>query len=129
MKGYREDSGITFTRSRRYRKNDSCFVEQKNWSVVRRFFGYACVDTDAAANIPGRLNQALGDDLNFVIAVPGTESQNRSAARTRVRTPTPTRREGKEKGDGRGGPSPPGTRSAACYLPGGLGSGGSSPYR
>jgi hypothetical protein len=33
--------GITLTRSRPYRKNDNCFIEQKNWSVVRRLVGYA----------------------------------------------------------------------------------------
>jgi len=33
-------NGITFTRSRSYKKNDSCYVEQKNWSVVRRVIGY-----------------------------------------------------------------------------------------
>ena len=31
---------ITFTRARSYKKNDSCHVEQKNWSVVRRVIGY-----------------------------------------------------------------------------------------
>jgi len=31
---------ITFTRSRSYKKNDSCHVEQKNWSIVRRLVGY-----------------------------------------------------------------------------------------
>ena len=29
------DREITFTRSRPGRKNDNCFVEQKNWPVVR----------------------------------------------------------------------------------------------
>ncbi len=33
---YCQRQGITFTRSRSYKKNDSCHVEQKNWSVVRR---------------------------------------------------------------------------------------------
>jgi len=33
--------GITLTRARPYRKNDNCFIEQKNWSVVRRLVGYA----------------------------------------------------------------------------------------
>ncbi|HEY6289544.1 MAG TPA: transposase family protein [Nitrospiraceae bacterium] len=37
---------ITFTRSRPYRKNDSCFVEQKNYSIVRRAAGYYRYDTD-----------------------------------------------------------------------------------
>jgi hypothetical protein len=31
---------ITFTRSRAYKKNDSCHVEQKNGNVVRRLIGY-----------------------------------------------------------------------------------------
>jgi hypothetical protein len=37
---YCRHNGITFTRSRSYKKNDSCHVEQKNWSVIRRVIGY-----------------------------------------------------------------------------------------
>jgi hypothetical protein len=33
---YCDKNQITFTRSRPYRKNDSCHIEQKNWSVVRK---------------------------------------------------------------------------------------------
>lgn len=33
-------SRFSMTRSRANRKNDNCHVEQKNWSVVRRYFGY-----------------------------------------------------------------------------------------
>ena len=40
MKRYCDQEKITFTRSRPYRKNDNCFVEQKNYSVVRRLVGY-----------------------------------------------------------------------------------------
>ena len=36
---YCQRQRITFTRSRSYKKNDSCHVEQKNWSVVRRLIG------------------------------------------------------------------------------------------
>lgn len=36
---------ITFTRTRPHRKNDNCFVEEKNWSVVRRNVGYRRYDT------------------------------------------------------------------------------------
>jgi hypothetical protein len=39
------DERVTFTRSRPWRKNDSCYVEQKNYSVVRRLLGYAKHDT------------------------------------------------------------------------------------
>ena len=37
---YCQREEITFTRSRSYKKNDSCHVEQKNWTVVRRLIGY-----------------------------------------------------------------------------------------
>lgn len=37
---YCQEEKITFTRTRSYRKNDNCFVEQKNYSVVRRAVGY-----------------------------------------------------------------------------------------
>jgi hypothetical protein len=43
---YCQQEKITFTRSRSYRKNDSCFVEQKNYSVVRRAVGYLRYDTE-----------------------------------------------------------------------------------
>lgn len=35
---------FSFTRSRAYHKNDNCHVEQKNWSVVRRYLGYDRLD-------------------------------------------------------------------------------------
>jgi hypothetical protein len=44
---YCNDTGVTFTRGRPYRKNDNCFVEQKNDIAVRRMVGYYRFDTDA----------------------------------------------------------------------------------
>lgn len=38
--GFCEREQIDFTRSRPYRKNDQCYIEQKNGAVVRRFVGY-----------------------------------------------------------------------------------------
>ena len=40
MLAWCKENKITFTRSRSYKKNDNCFVEQKNYSVVRRIAGY-----------------------------------------------------------------------------------------
>jgi len=37
---YCQAEEITFTRSRPYKKNDQAYVEQKNWSIVRRVVGY-----------------------------------------------------------------------------------------
>ncbi len=56
MHRYCEQEQITFTRSRPLRKNDNCFVEQKNYSVVRRFAGYARYDTETEWEV---LNQAM----------------------------------------------------------------------
>jgi hypothetical protein len=43
---YCQDEKITFTRSRPYKKNDQCHVEQKNWSIVREHVGYDRLETD-----------------------------------------------------------------------------------
>ena len=37
---YTEKEGLDFSRSRPYKKNDNCLVEQKNWTHVRELFGY-----------------------------------------------------------------------------------------
>ncbi len=50
---------ITFTRARAYRKNDNCYVEQKNWSVVRRALGYLRYDTEGELEIINRLHGYL----------------------------------------------------------------------
>ena len=50
---------ITFTRARAYRKNDNCYVEQKNWSVVRRALGYLRYDTPWELEIINRLHGYL----------------------------------------------------------------------
>lgn len=56
---------ITFTRARPYRKNDTCYVEQKNWSVVRRFAGYARYEGQNTCNILNDLYRILHDYINF----------------------------------------------------------------
>ena len=40
LMSYCEQRGLTFTRARSGRKNDNCYAEQKNYSVVRRAVGY-----------------------------------------------------------------------------------------
>ncbi len=39
---------IQFTRSRPYKKDDNAHIEQKNWTNVRKIFGYLRYDTNAA---------------------------------------------------------------------------------
>jgi hypothetical protein len=62
---YCTEHAITFTRSRPYRKNDNCYVEQKNWPVVRQQVGYARYDTSAELEALRRLYRHLVPYVNF----------------------------------------------------------------
>ena len=42
---YSQETNLGFSRSRPYKKNDNCYVEQKNWFSVRKKFGYLRYDT------------------------------------------------------------------------------------
>ncbi|MFL5797740.1 MAG: integrase, partial [Actinomycetota bacterium] len=56
---------ITFTRSRPYRKNDNCFVEQKNGAVVRQAVGYLRYDTNDELAVLEQLYGSLRLFVNF----------------------------------------------------------------
>jgi hypothetical protein len=56
---------INFTRSRSYKKNDSCHVEQKNGNVVRRLVGYDRYASKAAYQCLDRLYYLVRLYMNF----------------------------------------------------------------
>lgn len=58
-------NGITFTRGRVHRKNDQCFVEQKNGNVVRQLVGYDRYDGALALRQLSELYRAVRLYLNF----------------------------------------------------------------
>lgn len=62
---YCQRKGITFTRSRSYKKNDSCHVEQKNWSVIRRLIGYDRYNSRAALEALNRIYDLIRLYVNF----------------------------------------------------------------
>jgi hypothetical protein len=43
---YCTEEKLEFSRSRPYKKNDNCLVEQKNWTHVRKLIGYLRYDTE-----------------------------------------------------------------------------------
>ncbi len=63
--GYCEEGKITFTRARAYRKNDNCYVEQKNYSVVRRAVGYHRYDTPQQLRVLNQLYSRLRLYTNY----------------------------------------------------------------
>jgi hypothetical protein len=62
---YCRRNDITFTRSRSYKKNDSCHVGQKNWSVIRRVIGYDRFSSRAAFKVLEDVYTLLRLYINF----------------------------------------------------------------
>ena len=60
-----EENHISFTRSRPYKKNDNCFVEQKNDSVVRRIVGYYRFEGEEARSVMAELYENYNKLVNF----------------------------------------------------------------
>jgi hypothetical protein len=78
-----QEHKITFTRSRPYRKNDSCFVEQKNYSVVRRAVGYQRFDTEEQLRLLNKLYEVLDLYTNFFQPSMKLQSKERHGARVK----------------------------------------------
>lgn len=62
MLRYCQKRGIDFSRSRPYKKNDNCLVEQKNKTHVKRFVGYLRYDTTREMEI---LNDLYANELRL----------------------------------------------------------------
>lgn len=62
---YCYENKITFTRCRAGKKNDQAYVEQKNYSVIRRAVGYARYDTQKELEILNELYLNLRLYINF----------------------------------------------------------------
>lgn len=62
---YCQREGITFTRGRIAKKNDQCFVEQKNGSIVRHLVGYDRYEGEVAYRQLSELYRAVRLYVNF----------------------------------------------------------------
>lgn len=82
---YCREEKLSFTRSRPYRKNDNCFVEQKNYSVVRRAVGYARYDTELQLNLLNELYATLRLYTNFFQPTMKLKSKERVGSRVTKR--------------------------------------------
>jgi hypothetical protein len=65
MLGYCDREGITFTRGRANKKNDQCFVEEKNGSIVRRLIGYSRYEGSVAWQVLTQIYDVLREYVNF----------------------------------------------------------------
>ena len=89
---YAQQEHITFTRGRACKKNDGCFVEQKNYSVVRRAVGYARYEGSGQLRLLNELYAELRLYTNFFQPVMKLIRKERTGAKVkktydRPRTP------------------------------------------
>lgn len=82
---YCQREGITFTRGRAYKKNDSAHVEQKNGAIVRRWVGYDRYTSKAAYAQLRRVYDLLRLHVNFFQPVQKLVERVRVGARVRRR--------------------------------------------
>jgi hypothetical protein len=59
------EQGIAFRRARPYHSNDTCYVEQKNFNIVRQAVGYARYETEQEVELLDRLYGKLRLLINF----------------------------------------------------------------
>jgi IS30 family transposase len=78
---YCRQANITFTRSRSYKKNDSCHIEQKNWNVIRRVVGYGRYSSHAALEALNEVYDDLRLYMNFFQPAMKIVSKTRHGAR------------------------------------------------
>jgi hypothetical protein len=86
---YCQKENVTFTRSRAYRKNDGCHVEQKNWSVVRQNVGYARFDTPEELEILKEIHALVRLHTNFFMPSAKLVSKTRDGSRVTKRYDKP----------------------------------------
>jgi len=86
---YCQQEKITFTRGRAWKKNDGCFVEQKNYSVVRRAVGYARYDSSRQLQLLNLLYGQLRLYTNYFQPVMKLVSKERIGAKVKKRYDEP----------------------------------------
>lgn len=59
---YAKESKLSFSRSRAYKKNDNCHVEQRNWFSIRKTFGYLRFDKEKERRL---LNDLYRNELRL----------------------------------------------------------------
>ena len=87
---YTRQERLTFTRGRAWKKNDGCFVEQKNYSVVRRAVGYARYEGTLHLHVLNQLYAYLRLYTNFFQPVMKLIKKERHGAKVKKAYDRPT---------------------------------------
>jgi hypothetical protein len=76
-----EQNRVTLTRGRPYKKNDQCYVEQKNWPAVRKNVGYRRYEGEEAVKALNRLYECWNVLANYFVPSLKLKSKERKGAR------------------------------------------------
>jgi len=84
LKGYCSRHRIQFTRGRPYKKDDNAHIEQKNWTHVRKIFGYLRFDSDTVLE---KMNHLYSGDLRVYqnLFQPSTKLLRKTRVGSRLR--------------------------------------------
>ena len=80
---YCEREKITFTRGQAYKKNDQCFVEQKNGAVVRQLVGYDRFEGEKAYRQLAELYRGVRLYINFFQPSMKLKTKHRDGSKVR----------------------------------------------
>ena len=73
---YCQNNKVTYTRARETIKNGQAYIEQQNYSVVRRFVGYQRLDTEKQLKTANKIYELLSDYQNFFQPVMRLKNQS-----------------------------------------------------
>jgi hypothetical protein len=83
LERYCRGERLTFTRGRSYNRNDSCYVEQKNWHIVRRTVGYWRYETDQEVALLNQIYRRLRLYTNYFQPQMKCREKTREGSRVR----------------------------------------------
>lgn len=87
---YCQREQIGFTRGRSYRKNDQAYVEQRNYTAIRRLVGHDRLNSKAAQRLLHELYGLLRLQLNFLRPMRKLVSKQRQGSKTVKRYDQPS---------------------------------------
>jgi len=81
---YTQSHGIQFTRGRPYKKDDNAHIEQKNWTHVRKVFGWDCYEGASVAKL---MNDLYHNELSMMMNLfqPSVKLIRRERVGSRIR--------------------------------------------
>lgn len=80
-KNWFEQEQILLTRSRAGKKNDNCYVEERNGHVIRKYLGYTRIDCREAVPVMNELYDILAPYLNHFVPSRRTQEKIRDGAK------------------------------------------------